>query len=392
MRRFGAPLAVKGADCADLDGAGSEDLAMTDLAGGKVNLVFFAADGRPETASLALPGASLPVGVVVADCDGDGLKDIVVALSGQDRIAFFKGKGQREFEPPLYFEAGTRPQEVAAGDIDGDGKVDVVVTNPSAQRVSVLKGRGSGAPGQLLGSPEALTVLEDPRALEIRDTDGNGRDDILVAHSSAGWVLLLRSFEDRMRTTLFPVPSAARITDLVVGQLDGDGILDFAVTDAGARTVEIFKGDERGTFEPSDVLQVPDFGASSELVLCAVDLDLDGRQDLVAGDGATGVLWPFRRAGCEEGEMFRRGDVDASGDVAITDAILVLSRLFLGGGPLPCEDAADADDDGNIVLTDAVVILSYLFRGGPPLVPPGASTCGEDSTEDDLQACKGECR
>ena len=40
--------------------------------------------------------------------------------------------------------------------------------------------------------------------------------------------------------------------------------------------------------------------------------------------------------------LFARGDANGDGPVDITDAITVLDALFLGGGSLPCPNAADA--------------------------------------------------
>lgn len=55
----------------------------------------------------------------------------------------------------------------------------------------------------------------------------------------------------------------------------------------------------------------------------------------------------------------------SSSDPQITDAIALLSSLFLGAGPRPCQVACDTNASGRLELTDAVVILQYLFQGGP---------------------------
>jgi len=84
---------------------------------------------------------------------------------------------------------------------------------------------------------------------------------------------------------------------------------------------------------------------------------------------------------------FRRGDCDADGTVAITDAIFGLNWLFLSGPAPTCEDACDSDDSGQPNITDKIYILNYLFLSGPEPAPPGPSTCGPDSVEDSLGAC-----
>lgn len=81
--------------------------------------------------------------------------------------------------------------------------------------------------------------------------------------------------------------------------------------------------------------------------------------------------------------MFRRGDVDDSGGVNLTDAVRLLSVLFDITRDFPCYDAADADDSGRVQLTDAVYLLSFLFQQGSP--PPSPfPTCGADPTPDEL--------
>jgi hypothetical protein len=87
---------------------------------------------------------------------------------------------------------------------------------------------------------------------------------------------------------------------------------------------------------------------------------------------------------------FLRGDVLSDGMADISDAIAVLSSLFLGTGPLACPDAADADDTGKVDMIDVVVILEHLFLEGPPLAPP-ATACGDDPTPDAL-GCEVGCK
>ena len=79
---------------------------------------------------------------------------------------------------------------------------------------------------------------------------------------------------------------------------------------------------------------------------------------------------------------FRRGDVNSSGSVTISDAVAVLGHLFLGR-VVPCEDAADADDSGRVTIADAVFLLDYLVRRGAPPSDPFVET-GSDPTPDGI--------
>jgi len=87
------------------------------------------------------------------------------------------------------------------------------------------------------------------------------------------------------------------------------------------------------------------------------------------------------------GPMFVRGDYDASGDIAMPDALGLLLWKYHqpGGAPTSCDDAGDYDDSGDLAMPDALGLLLWKYHqpGGVPPPPPGQS-CGPDPTEDDL--------
>jgi hypothetical protein len=86
---------------------------------------------------------------------------------------------------------------------------------------------------------------------------------------------------------------------------------------------------------------------------------------------------------------FLRGDVDASGRLAVNDATRILLHLFQGeADAVPCEDAADADDSGALDISDAAYLLASLFRSGA-VPPPPFPLCGPDPTEDPLGCSDG---
>ena len=105
----------------------------------------------------------------------------------------------------------------------------------------------------------------------------------------------------------------------------------------------------------------------------------------IMNDGWAKVLEPE-----PVGTSFKRGDVDASGVVNITDGVFFLNNLFAAGPAPTCDDAADANDDGQKNITDAVFIFNFLFVGGPPPPPPGTVACGLDETDDNLECASYE--
>ena len=80
--------------------------------------------------------------------------------------------------------------------------------------------------------------------------------------------------------------------------------------------------------------------------------------------------------------FFRRGDVNTDGVADISDAVALLSYLFLGGPQTSCLDAADVNNDDALDLADAVFLLADSFSNPFEwsFIPlPGRYDCGPES-------------
>ena len=106
-----------------------------------------------------------------------------------------------------------------------------------------------------------------------------------------------------------------------------------------------------------------------------------GSEAIVAGDQGQDIGWlpePFVPP-----LPFRRGDVDDSGVVDISDPLNSLEFQFLGTFTPPCMDAADTDDSGTVDISDPLNNLSFQFLGTFTIPAPGPDDCGLDPTADD---------
>lgn len=83
---------------------------------------------------------------------------------------------------------------------------------------------------------------------------------------------------------------------------------------------------------------------------------------------------------------FLRGNPNHDDKVDISDAVWILSELFLWPAQTTCLDAADVNDDGKIDITDSIYLLNFQFLGGRP-VPPPYPACGKDPGDDDALDC-----
>jgi hypothetical protein len=158
-------------------------------------------------------------------------------------------------------------------------------------------------------------------------------------------------------------------------------------------------GDIPNTFFPLETPQVNALSGSGDWAVLAWDIQNAGFRSFQQGfaDFRLGVTdggrvcvdkveLVFGEATPPLDTPFHRGDTDQNGQLQLTDAVQILSYLFLG---LPtkvpdCLDAADADDNGQIQLTDAIRILGFLFLGSASPAPPGPppNACGADPSAD----------
>ncbi len=84
--------------------------------------------------------------------------------------------------------------------------------------------------------------------------------------------------------------------------------------------------------------------------------------------------------------VFARGDANNDGRANVSDAVWLVTSLFLGGVSSPCEAAGDVNADRKIDSGDVVFLLQYLFRGGAS-VPPPFPRCGHDPDPGDPLRC-----
>jgi hypothetical protein len=95
------------------------------------------------TGAFRLAGAystdSRPIGIAVADFNGDHKLDIATVNNFSDDVFVFGGTGIGTFNPATGYVVGDRPTWVTAADLNGDGSPDLAVVNSNSGTVTLLE-------------------------------------------------------------------------------------------------------------------------------------------------------------------------------------------------------------------------------------------------------------
>lgn len=131
---------------ADMDGNGTEEVVVSEDAGGTGRVRVFTAAGAVASEFVPFAGTRLSVRVAGADVDGDGIGEIVASLGGGDgpRVRVLSLSGIRLAEFDAYAPTYDRGVFVSAGDIDGDGDDEIVTGTDQGGGPHVRAFDGSG--------------------------------------------------------------------------------------------------------------------------------------------------------------------------------------------------------------------------------------------------------
>jgi hypothetical protein len=172
----------------DFNRDGHQDLALINE---EIHEIWiFVGDGHGEFTKVSVVDTgNVPTGLTVTDVTGpqdqpDGLLDLLVGNEFGD-VLTLAGKGDGTFEAPTHVEQNV---PLAIADLDGDGHVDYVLANQSRDRVLVrLSKSGEQQPPETADRP-----LLAPGAVRLADLNHDNVPDLVVANSGSNNVLVYR--------------------------------------------------------------------------------------------------------------------------------------------------------------------------------------------------------
>jgi hypothetical protein len=169
----------------------------------------------------------------VADINGDGFTDIVVATHDQGVVAVLYGDANGSYTASeLDAEPNTFVHEVEVGDLDGDGVLEIYATPSLPNKLD-----GTPQPGFVTryvpGIEEGRTLVADlgdrhAKEILVEDVDGDGTDELYVSVEAVagGRVEILRfdADTDPAEGMLITTLGDTLTRFLTAGDVDGDGI------------------------------------------------------------------------------------------------------------------------------------------------------------------------
>jgi Subtilase family/FG-GAP-like repeat len=194
------PILVTSVAVADVNGDGCPD-AVTVEALGLARVFNGSCDGSFQTFPnvLTLGAGEAPVSVALADINGDGNADIVtgggyfgVGDYGEEAtnlVTVLLGDGKGNFSLPSVYRTEPNLYGLAVADLNGDGKPEVIVASQSTDTAIVLLNDGQGnlnGPtgsyvGYITAQGDQLDSVNAPYGgFMVQDLNGDGKPDLAV--------------------------------------------------------------------------------------------------------------------------------------------------------------------------------------------------------------------
>ena len=335
---------------ADIDADGDQDLLM---AANRADRVAWHKNTNgqgnfgPANVLADINGANGAIEIISVDLDGDGDKDILAALTNDNRIAWQENlDGQGNFSELITIATITDPLSIFAGDIDGDNDMDIIVASSSSNGKLVYYKNLDGNAN--FGAEQIINSEAYPLVVYSVDIDNDGDLDLFSTADSSN--LFWQENLDGLGTfgTMNIIMEGPFVNETLFSvDMDGDGDLDLIAGYYGAEdTIAWFENmNGQGSFSAAKIIStnliVPD-------CVYAADFDNDGDQDALAVSyGTNEVIW--------------YENIDGQGTFGnehiITSSAFGATNVF----------AKDLDNDGDIDVVCAASrggeVIYYLNNG-----------------------------
>ncbi len=288
------PHAVK---VADLNKDNRQDIIVgsNGASNGIIAIFFGNGNGTFQSPVTYNTGGTTPGSIVVFDFNGDGRLDIAVANAGNGLLGVLFQNANGTFAAPVtYPTGGTSELNMVEGDFNGDGRADLAISNECGSDCSIVGNIGIllGAANGTFGTVSTISSGgARPSNIAIGDLNGDTRPDLVATNAEGNVGVLLGNANGTFQSAvtystagpgLRAVPAATLIKDF-----NGDGRMDVVVANFTSATLTLFLGNGNGTLGAATLYAS---GAANPVYLAAADFNGDSQLDIASADrGSDGV-------------------------------------------------------------------------------------------------------
>ena len=294
---FGVASGLTAVALGDLNGDGRPDIVVASQSTAAVSVLLNTTPpgaAAPSFSATTDLGGEDSLGVALADLNGDGRPDIVATHFATNSVSVLlnttpPGAAAPTFSTSTAFAVGSLPQSVALADLNGDGRPDMVVASQNANAVSVLLNTTPpGATSPSFSANTSFGVGQSPFGVALADLNGDGRLDVVTANRDSGDASVrLNTTPPGPGTPSFAAtvgfPAGANSVGVALADLNGDGKPDVVVANVLSSFVSTFLNiTATGALTPSFSARTEVSLASGSTSVALPDVNGDGKPDIVA--------------------------------------------------------------------------------------------------------------
>jgi len=324
----------------DFDGDGDADIAyITNGATG--NIVLLTNDGAANpTFSYSLIAADISGSlerVEVADTNGDGAPDLIIADKNDDSLYIYENTGDATFTRNTLDSNSGGPVWVEVAEVDGDGETDIIFASADHNYIGLHKNQGDGnyirgiTNEDVALSGLSVQVADDDAGTaiveaSIRVVNGSitlATDGVTVLSGASGTSAIL--FEG----TLSDINTALSSLGFApTAQFVGLGEVEITVNDRGhtggpakSATESLFIEVQAQPDAPSDIHYTTWIGSNEFVINTETSADQDSPAITALADGGFVVVWEsLGQDSSADGVYFQR--YDAAGNSIATETLV----------------------------------------------------------------------
>ncbi|MDI1436799.1 FG-GAP-like repeat-containing protein [Polyangium sorediatum] len=293
---------------------------------------------------------------------------------------------------PISVSANHNPLAPAVADVNGDGKLDILVANADSGSIVTPSGSFSA----YLGNGDATVQAEvnytgaplSSNAVVAVDVDGDGWLDAVTVNGqtnlplSNGSISVYRNLGPSAPGT-FDAPTTFTTgtpgsVHLCTGDFDHDGVADIATTSVTLNQVSVILGTGGGSFGAPTFITIPGTGGVQSTIACR-DLNSDGFADIVVtspavarlsilinqgnGSFAAPVSYGNSASGQTAGIAFGDANGDGVLDILSNGAAGRFLFFFKGNGDGTFASGVGSTASGSAVANSALGVVANDFNG-----------------------------